>query len=99
MGQQEMCIMCNGYIAFTTDIRRTFANSKKKKKYRTNHWWGYSPVSTYAKRSLIASIRDNFVIKHSSGVTKRSSNSSLSPRQITSKVFSYSNNVVVQRSY
>ena len=26
-----MCIMCNGYIAFTTDIRRTFANSKKKK--------------------------------------------------------------------
>ena len=24
--------MCNGYIAFTTDIRRTFANSKKKKK-------------------------------------------------------------------
>ena len=30
MGQQEIRIMCNGYIAFTTDIRRTFANSKKK---------------------------------------------------------------------
>ena len=30
MEQQKMCIMCNGYIAFTTDIRSTFANSKKK---------------------------------------------------------------------
>ena len=30
MAQQEMCLMCNGYIAFTTDIRRTFANFFKK---------------------------------------------------------------------
>ena len=97
MGQQEMCIMCNGYIAFTTDIRRTFEFFKKKK-YRTNHWWGYIPVSTYAQRSLISRIRDNFVIKHSSGVTKRLSNSPLSPRQITCKIFRYSNNVIVQKS-
>ena len=73
--------MCNGYTAFTTDIRRTFEFFFLKK-YRTNHWLGYIPVSTYAKRSLITSIRDNFVIKHSSGVTKRVSNSPLmSPRQ------------------
>ena len=97
MGQQEIRIMYNGYIAFTTDIRRTFANLKKK--YRTNHCWGYSPVSTYAQRSLITRIRDNFVRKHSSGVRKRLSNSPLSPRQITCKIFSYSNNFIVQKRY
>ena len=30
MGQQEIRIMCNGYIAFTTDIRRTFEIFLKK---------------------------------------------------------------------
>ena len=102
MGQQEIRIMCNGYIAFTTDIQTYFCKfqkKKQKKKYRTIHWWGYIPVSTYAQRSLITRIRDNFVIKHSSGVTKRSSNSPLSLRQITCKMFSYSNNAIVQKSY
>ena len=87
-------------LLLQTEDVRTFANSKTKK--NTGQIIGGAiahPVITYAKRSLITSIRDNFVIKHSSGVTKRSSNSSLSPRQITCKVFSYSNNVVVQRSY
>ena len=88
--------MSDGCIAFTTDIRRAFANYKKKNP--TNHWWGYIPVSTYTPRSLITSIRDNFVIKHSSCVTKRLNNSPLmSPRQITCKIFSYSNTVIVPK--
>ena len=99
MGQQEMRIMCNGYIAFTTDIRRTYFGKFLKKEYQTNHCWGYSPVSTYAQRSLITRIRDNFVRKHTSGVRKRLSNSPLSPRQITCKIFNYSNNFIVQKRY
>lgn len=94
---REIRIMCNGYIAFTTVIQSHFC--KLKKKYRTNHCWGYNPVSTYAQRSLITRIRDNFVRKHSSGVRKRLSNSPLSPRQITCKIFNYSNNFIVQKRY
>ena len=52
--------MCNGNIAFTTDIRRTYFGKFLEKEYQTNHCWGYSPVSTYAQRSLITRIRDNF---------------------------------------
>ena len=86
--------MCNRYILFTTDVRCTFANLKNKIPDKSLLGL-YSPGSTYAKRSLITSIRDNFVIKRSSGVTKRLSNSPLSPRQITCKIFSYPNNVIV----
>ena len=43
------------------------------------------------------SIRDNFVIKHSSGITKRLSNSPLRSRQISCKVFSYSKDVIVPK--
>ena len=81
MEQQEIRIMCNGRVHRFYYKHETYF-CKLKKKYRTNHWWGYSPVSTYAQRSPITSIRDIFVIKHSSGVTKRLSNSPLNPRQI-----------------
>ena len=53
MGQQEIRIMLNWYIAFHTKITTACVNAKRKKKESPrNYWWGYSPASPYEPRSL-----------------------------------------------
>ena len=46
MGQQEIRITLNWYIAFHTKITTACVNAKiKKKEFLRNYWWGYSPAS------------------------------------------------------